>query len=203
MDGTTEAKVTGFNPRAHEGRDSHQPHGLKKGIMFQPTRPRGARPMPYMFVTFCVLFQPTRPRGARPMFCMLVTFCVLFQPTRPRGARPHRPPIAQTGQCGFNPRAHEGRDHDSSDASGGLECFNPRAHEGRDRSALNGLALEGVSTHAPTRGATAALLTVLPWRVFQPTRPRGARPHVLHAGHVLCVVSTHAPTRGATFSSIR
>ena len=88
------------------------------------------------------------------MFCMLVTFCVLFQPTRPRGARPHRPPIAQTGQCGFNPRAHEGRDHDSSDASGGLECFNPRAHEGRDRSALNGLALEGVSTHAPTRGAT-------------------------------------------------
>ena len=33
--------------------------------MFQSTRPRGARPVIWLWITYLVLFQSTRPRGAR------------------------------------------------------------------------------------------------------------------------------------------
>ena len=55
-------------------------------------------------------------------------------------------------------------------------CFNPRAHAGRDNVASDAATFDGVSIHAPTRGATGA------WTFpahehggFQSTRPRGAR----------------------------
>ena len=55
-----------------------------------------------------------------------------------------------------------------------------------------------VSIHAPTRGATFGPYVEHWGKMFQSTRPRGARPapagQVLHMG----LVSIHAPTRGAT-----
>ena len=87
---------------------------------------------------------------------------MLFQSTRPRGAR--RCPAASTGRCrGFNPRAREGRDlvSKSTTATG-----------------------EGVSIHAPARGATSGHTRIaLGYCLFQSTRPRGAR----HAGGFACV----------------
>ena len=38
---------------------------IDPSIGFQPTRPRGARPIPAGTTTQSVVFQPTRPRGAR------------------------------------------------------------------------------------------------------------------------------------------
>ena len=80
-----------------------------------------------------------------------------------------------------------------------------------------------VSTHAPTRGATALRFAsdsppsfnprahegrdfTLPYQrgrehLFQPTRPRGARRHYSCA-QGRCAVSTHAPTRGATITPL-
>ena len=75
----------------------------------------------------------------------------------------------------FNPGGREGRDIRFSAIASLTRRFNPRAHEGRD--SLSCLAAFE--------------------RLFQPTRPRGARrPHEL--ARVLLHVSTHAPTRGAT-----
>ncbi len=54
----------------------------------------------------------------------------------------------------FNPRAHAGRDGAISFLTTSVICFNPRAHAGRDSEERGPLALEAVSIHAPTRGAT-------------------------------------------------
>ena len=80
--------VTGFNPRAHAGRDSMIGNMKGKVKMFQSTRPRGAR------------LQAT----ASPFLVVNVS---IHAPTR--GATS----IGRTGKRklrGFNPRAHAGRD---------------------------------------------------------------------------------------------
>ncbi len=213
-----------FNPRAHEGRDGSHDAGREASEVSTHAPTRGAtRKRKTLVLSATVsthaptrgatwvgcteaggegVFQPTRPRGARRGTVQYIARCVRwFQPTRPRGARRSR-----TG-----PRARRAR------------SFNPRAHEGRDRPPCWTAGQRGpVSTHAPTRGATGT-----PWRscptarLFQPTRPRGARhedgrlqrveqrqfqptrprgarrPRARRPRHHKRV-STHAPTRGAT-----
>ena len=53
-------------------------------------------------------------------------------------------------------------------------------------------------THAPARGATMVVLLDGWYTMFQPTRPRGARPGVRGRSAAFGRVSTHAPARGAT-----
>ena len=54
-----------------------------------------------------------------------------------------------------------------------------------------------VSIHAPARGATGHGRRRGNEKMFQSTRPRGARPDFM--GHIVSlVVSIHAPARGAT-----
>jgi len=77
----------------------------------------------------------------------------MFQSTRPRGARPRRPVSLSVQTC-FNPRARAGRDLDLGHRDEG----------------------EGVSIHAPARGATCTC--------------------TLRYGYHQ--VSIHAPARGAT-----
>ena len=145
-----------FNPRAHAGRDAAVGAGFAVAVAFQPTRPRGARQLargnagPQHIVS---THAPTRGATVRPFRrCRRST---TFQPTRPRGARRRIGRIACPSLRGFNPRAHAGRD------------------------TLDGLAqvaVAAVSTHAPTRGATSAVMPSSARRArFQPTRPRGAR----------------------------
>jgi len=56
-----------------------------------------------------MMFQSTRPRGARPVPLLFHTRKNVFQSTRPRGARRTSEAYA-TIRLGFNPRAHAGRD---------------------------------------------------------------------------------------------
>ena len=84
---TMSKKKRSFNPRAHAGRDSSKFAIRPSFVLFQSTRPRGARlhfPVP-PFIYF--LFQSTRPRGARLIHPLNTFLQVLFQSTRPRGAR--------------------------------------------------------------------------------------------------------------------
>ena len=64
--------------------------------------------------------------------------------------------------CSFNPRAREGRDLFIKFSAPRPACFNPRAREGRDfvyaRVIANG---DFVSIHAPARGATPVLCTLI------------------------------------------
>ena len=60
-----------------------------------------------------------------------------------------------------------------------MDCFNPRPREGGDLSGIDMFDLEGVSIHAPAKGATACQV----------------------AEQALLKVSIHAPAKGATKNS--
>ena len=92
-------------------------------------------------------------RGATEYLCLQWHNYERFQSTHPRGVR-------QNGMISAN----------------SIRCFNPRTHEGCDLYSLVEIGDDGVSIHAPTRGATSKgfLFTLFFW------------------------VSIHAPTRGAT-----
>ena len=79
--------------------------------------------------------------------------------------------------------------------------FNPRSHEGSDRLPGGDAMINGISIHAPTRGATRCRQHENSYqRGFQSTLPRGERRRVYRECHGLLCISIHAPTRGATIS---
>ena len=191
--------------------------------MFQPTRPRGARPQGRPRRHRRPGFNPRAREGRDAPSAWAARCSLAFQPTRPRGARPGSSLRRRTA-ASFNPRAREGRDGRRMRPCPAICCFNPRAREGRDLRLLRTTdRLRLVSTHAPARGATAAVVersvitvgfnpraregrdgnnnladaTVEP---FQPTRPRGARQVRGRLDGAGAGVSTHAPARGATLT---
>ena len=148
------ACCSSFNPRAREGRDSSRlrplvesvvfqstrPRGARRGEMtechfanrLQSTRPRGARPEPTASTSASTKFQSTRPRGARPSLRQTCNLWRVFQSTRPRGARLQAYNRPYSPFTRFNPRAREGRDPSLPLLPAPHQSFNPRAREGRD-----------------------------------------------------------------------
>ena len=205
-----------FNPRARTGRDAiedgvlidvsvsiHAPaRGATKGegafqldMVFQSTRPHGARPIRQADSIRLQCFNPRArtgrdergrsaplgvkvsihapARGATESASWQLILTV-FQSTRPHGARPfaqRRPSSVR----GFNPRARTGRD-------AGLFCL---------RFPF------GVSIHAPARGATQAINPQGALNCFNP-RARTGRDGSCRQHCILWLVSIHAPARGAT-----
>ena len=166
-------ETTGFNSRAHGGRDVdsrcrfpcrvvsiHAPTGGATCRGGWKSRPRR--------------FQFTRPRGARPKARVSVTCDSVSIHAPTGGATEHWPPVgvvdgvsihAPTG--GATRRA--GRRYRSW-------CFNSRAHGGRDAPlTLRRRGKIYVSIHAPTGGATYSPTPSCASCWFQFTRPRGAR----------------------------
>ena len=123
------------------------------------------------------MFQSTRPHGARPVSSAFFSALRLFQSTRPHGAR-HR--AAGLSLRGWPVSIHapargatsQPRIHSIFPAG-----FNPRARTGRDL------------------GKTSSANRL---RLFQSTRPHGARLHEVDDGVLHAIVSIHAPARGAT-----
>ena len=76
----------------------------------------------------------------------------------------------------FNPRSHKGSDDRLQLASIFVVNFNPRSHKGSDNTTAELKRQADISTHAPTKGATAVISF-------------DKRYHS---------ISTHAPTKGAT-----
>ena len=120
----------------------------------------------------------------------------MFQSTRPQGARP-----------------------DAVKSQSISWRFNPRARKGRDLLHQKRCKIQGVSIHAPARGATGLGWTKSRSNGFQSTRPQGARPARRTAAAAAngfnprarkgrddrdilpalqFAVSIHAPARGAT-----
>ena len=99
------------------------------------------------------MFQSTLPHGERLSFVSTHVSLGLFQSTLPHGERPRLLPMVII-----------------------LICFNPRSHTGSDIIySLSCLCSDGVSIHAPTRGATWRLPTVDCETLFQSTLPHGER----------------------------
>ena len=151
-----------------------------------------------------MVFQSTRPRGARPFVRHFHTRRLQFQSTRPRGARPAHPKEGQTqstvsihapargATCNPGPCEHRRTEFQSTRPRGARPAetrspdtsflsFNPRAREGRD--------------------VKHRIITVCEI-MFQSTRPRGARPHIDAAYQPMDEVSIHAPARGATIAPV-
>ena len=186
----------------------------------QSTRPRGARRSSYLSPCSTSKFQSTRPRGARRQSLRGGAAVKKFQSTRPRGARQGLPRQATHPGICFNPRAHAGRDATSvptapprsrfqstrprgarrarpSKAIASSPCFNPRAHAGRDGLHLDKRdVFAAVSIHAPTRGATLNCAQPARRRMFQSTRPRGAR-HVAQIHQHMTALFQSTRPRGA------
>ena len=167
--------MVSFNPRARAGRDNAESLTVPATVLFQSTRPRGARPDVVATLQGKTLVSIHAPaRGATWKVAMLVEL-LPFQSTRPRGARRCR-------RC----RELRGR------------RFNPRARAGRDVIGPLAVANNEVSIHAPARGATYSCQMIVSYSGFQSTRPRGARPAEARHAPDDRQVSIHAPARGAT-----
>ena len=89
------------------------------------------------FLVTCLVFQSTRPRGARLSY-------IVASATEP-DVSIHAPARGATHGCGrihrrkicFNPRAREGRDKSFILLGDKANGFNPRAREGRDQMILS------------------------------------------------------------------
>ena len=132
---------------------------LTRRIMFQSTRPHGARPSvgPRSPSHAPIPFQSTRPHGARHRRRYpLLEVTPMFQSTRPHGARlsPDFTGPANTLVSIHAPAwgATLGKERRSPRRAG----FNPRARMGRDCDHQPWSVCTTVSIHAPAWGATPA-----------------------------------------------
>ena len=125
------------------------------------------------------MFQSTRPRGARLILTRWPLPSNKFQSTRPRGAR-HPHTLHHYISMSFNPRARAGRDVYAT-LTGLIQGVSIHAPA---RGATGQLHQQAgrpgdVSIHAPARGATGSGSGTGSVAMFQSTRPRGARPPFL------------------------
>ena len=137
----------------------------------------GATPDVFNRSTRFIMFQSTRPRGARQFGALDVGVHEVFQSTRPRGARRFLLQRRYILAGSFNPRARVGRDP-GIDCSGikviGFQSTRPRG--ARRQTLAFGKVASAVSIHAPAWGATFRYVFPLcNLGQFQSTRPRGAR----------------------------
>ena len=121
----------GFNPRARVGRDSGSVKQDCSQILFQSTRPRGARQQERLQIHNTCPFQSTRPRGARRGLPYAPFPAVGFNP-RARVGRDRLRRFRLRLRRGFNPRARVGRDKARITFTPYMTGFNPRARVGRD-----------------------------------------------------------------------
>ena len=165
----------GFNPRAREGRDTRRAQFEITGFVSIHAPARGATLQFFAHRCKRVLFQSTRPRGARQKICSPVTLKLTVSIHAPaRGATPA--PTVAWHALSFNPRAREGRDPaserrkvfvavsihapargattpaSSSDPNTWFQSTRPRG--ARLRRWTREEAAQNVSIHAPARGAT-------------------------------------------------
>ena len=163
-----------FNPRARGGRDRCRYSRRGKIRCFNP-RARGGRDGDYGGGVAFIIVSIHAPAGGATGTRKHELMAEWFQSTRPRGARRRPTQLAQA-----------------------ICCFNPRARGGRDPKDNNVAPASYVSIHAPAGGATSTFKSKTLKKMFQSTRPRGARrvPRVICHAHD--IVSIHAPAGGAT-----
>ncbi len=144
---------------------------------FNPRAHAGRDPAHTNLCAHRVGFQSTRPRGARPRVCWVGVVQILFQSTRPRGARPYHMTYLTAGG-----------EFQSTRPRGARPCEGAWGHQ-----------RQGVSIHAPTRGATRRNRSAArSSECFNPRAHAGRDRPDLAAINRNISVSIHAPTRGAT-----
>ena len=120
-----------------------------------------------------------------------------FQSTLPRRERPFKHsniPI----QTHFNPRSREGSDINRPFIFKFMRNFNPRSREGSDNIKSNINVADGISIHAPAKGATVpCFINHFKFNNFNPRSREGSDSK--GGGKSFAVkISIHAPAKGAT-----
>ena len=184
-----------FNPRARAGRDLREVAQYLLTCVSIHAPARGATEVVSLRESM-IMFQSTRPRGARLEDRRPPMSEEEFQSTRPRGARQGiRAGLSR--HPSFNPRARAGRDMLGGSASSieevsihapargatdltrfPFELFrfqSTRPRGARRETIPADPELLKVSIHAPARGATPSPVGSCRGTEFQSTRPRGAR----------------------------
>ena len=159
--------------------------------------------------TAAVLFQSTRPRGARRSHADIRRAARAFQSTRPRGARPS---LTLGGNRPIRVSIHApawGATREAWYAGVKRAKFQSTRPRGARRHVVIPAGARGtVSIHAPAWGATILFHFSSSSDVFQSTRPRGARPcSCLVRAYWSWFQSTRPrgarPNRGALFTNDR
>ena len=143
-----------FNPRAHGGRDTAKVTRPSSGLMFQSTRPRGARLRRRPGIPNIASFNPRAHGGRDLRLPALVGLNPLVSIHAPTGGATLSPPYSTNTALVF-------------------QSTRPRG--ARRVRGLGRRGGAGVSIHAPTGGATDNRLDMKGGMQFQSTRPRGAR----------------------------
>ena len=114
-------------------------------------------------------------RGATGSWPYSLTWTWYFNPRSHKGSDGSWP-YSLTWTWYFNPRSHKGSDINTKISKIININFNPRSHKGSDISIKNNSDNEGISIHAPTRGATPTSSTrIKESGGFQSTLPQGER----------------------------
>ena len=168
------------------------------------------------------IFQSTHPRGVRQKYRKIYRIYKPISIHAPARGATRSERRVRRRRYHFNPRTREGCDERYKHRELGFQDFNPRTREGcdyliirrkitqfifqsthprgvRQSGEIAVVSLGDISIHAPARGATGGITTLVSWfSLFQSTHPRGVR---LYRGS-LCAdperISIHAPARGAT-----
>ena len=144
-----------------------------------------------------------------------------FNPRSRKGSDKLREEIAQHSD-NFNPRSRKGSDYMETEGLDQLLDFNPRSRKGSD-GVVDGRnsKTDGISIHAPARGATPETpgraaqgrdfnprsrkgsdsysgSTAFSLSKFQSTLPQGERHTLMEQFGISVDISIHAPARGAT-----
>ena len=149
-----------------------------------------------------LLFQSTLLRKERPNCApWVITPIFVFQSTLLRKERRGGNCMATPNGICFNPRSYERSDFFRFfNACRKKACFNPRSYERSDIRSAYSARLDGVSIHAPTKGATRYPGLQIKLRVVSIHAPtKGATEYDAFNASAMAV-SIHAPTKGATFT---
>ena len=163
-----------FNPRTHTGCDRYffQDKGRRPVSIHAPTR--GAT-RPALFFSGQRAFQSTHPHGVRPFSpASNKQICIVSIHAPTRGAT-YSCVVSPSGSRFQSTHPHGVRRNCGS-ACKRSTSFNPRTHTGCDMDVLRLAFRQGVSIHAPTRGATTTQIYAKITKEFQSTHPHGVRP---------------------------
>ena len=149
-----------FNPRTHSRCDQGQCTLWSSGYISTHTPTRGATLTSRWTWRAPPGFQPAHPQKVQLKPSQAPGLEFTFQPTHPRKVRPNCQKL-KIEFCKFQPTHPLRVRLNMKHLFFADFYFNPHTHSGCDNNMIALIGTEQISTHTPTRGATAMFLTAL------------------------------------------
>ena len=144
-------------------------------LIFQSTLPREKRLLQQYLSHFQLLFQSTLPREKRRNYATTGDIPTKFQSTLPREERPERPEFTAPSWTFQSTLPREERQERGLDFFEVLRISIHAPTRGATYCLRSLLRIPLISIHAPTRGATINITNHMNFLTFQSTLPREER----------------------------